>query len=147
MNQAAQQEVGPGFEPEVVVLYCENCTGKGVDLAGARRRVGPGKARFAVLPCTSKIEIAYLVKIFESGADAVQVVGCSPGACRFMTGTPKAEARVNLVRELLEEIGFGRERLAMHREMGCTTDMLIELAGERARVAAELGPNPMKGES
>jgi F420-non-reducing hydrogenase iron-sulfur subunit len=134
------------FEPEVVVLYCQQSVDPGVNLANASRRLAGCLARFVAMPCSSKVEIEYLVKMLEQGADGIQVVGCPERTCRFLVGNTKAEKRIDHVRGLLEQIGFGVERVAMLRASGLTADQLMERARERADAVRELGPNPMKAD-
>ena len=65
------------------------------------------------LPCSGKVDILYLVKAFETGADGAVVVTCKPGECRYLEGNLRAKKRVKAVDGLLEEIGLGRGRLAV----------------------------------
>lgn len=134
------------FEPEVVVLYCQHSTEPSVNLANSNRRLPGCLARFVIMPCSSKVEIEYLVKILEQGADGIQVVGCPERACRFLVGNTKAEKRIDRVRGMLEEIGFGVERVGMVRASGLSMDQLMEHARKRADAVRELGPNPMKAD-
>lgn len=63
------------------------------------------------LPCSGKINLPYLVKAFEKGADGVLVVTCQENDCRFLEGNFRAEKRGGSVDDLLEEIGLGRGRI------------------------------------
>ena len=65
------------------------------------------------LPCSGKIDILYLTKAFETGADGVVVVTCKKGDCRYLEGNLRAQRRVEAVDALLEEIGLGRGRMVM----------------------------------
>ena len=103
------------YEPEILLLYCQNCVDSGVDLASASRRLPGCSARFVVLPCSSKIEIRDLVKLLEKGADGIQVLGCADSSCKFLVGNSRAEKRVEYVRKLLDEIDFGSGRVGMAR--------------------------------
>ncbi len=67
------------------------------------------------LPCSGKIDILYLTKAFETGADGVVVVTCKEGDCRYLEGNLRAQRRVEAVDALLEEIGLGRGRMVMIR--------------------------------
>jgi coenzyme F420-reducing hydrogenase delta subunit len=62
------------------------------------------------LPCSGKIDILYLTKAFETGADGVAVVMCKQGDCRYLEGNLRARKRVEAVEELLEETGLGKGR-------------------------------------
>jgi F420-non-reducing hydrogenase iron-sulfur subunit len=65
------------------------------------------------LPCSGKMDILYLTKAFETGADGVAVVTCKKGDCRYLEGNLRAEKRVSAVESLLEEIGVGKGRIAV----------------------------------
>ena len=99
------------FEPELVVFCCQNS----VDSTGteAVRRAYGGRVRIVRTPCSGKTDVRYLLKAFESGADGVLVVGCPEGTCRSLDGNFRAKKRVGYVRSMLEEIGFGGDRMEM----------------------------------
>jgi len=65
------------------------------------------------LPCSGKIDVLYLVKAFETGADGAVIVTCKPGECRYLEGNFRARLRAEAVDLLLEEIGMGRGRMAV----------------------------------
>jgi F420-non-reducing hydrogenase iron-sulfur subunit len=132
------------FEPDVVLLYCGNCVEVDGNLADSHRRLDGCRARFVMLPCSSKLEVRDVMKLLEQGADAVQVVGCADAHCRLVVGNRRAEKRVQYVRDLLAEIQLGPERAAMVRGERFTESDLLALASDRAARLRELGPNPMK---
>jgi F420-non-reducing hydrogenase iron-sulfur subunit len=65
------------------------------------------------LPCSGKIDILYLTKAFETGADGVAVVTCKKGDCRYLEGNLRAQRRVEAVDALMQEIGLGSGRTVM----------------------------------
>jgi F420-non-reducing hydrogenase iron-sulfur subunit len=65
------------------------------------------------LPCSGKIDILFLTKAFETGADGVAVITCKKGDCQFLEGNLRAEKRVEAVDRLLEEIGLGKGRMVI----------------------------------
>jgi F420-non-reducing hydrogenase iron-sulfur subunit len=65
------------------------------------------------LPCSGKVDILYLTKAFETGADGVAVVICKKGDCRYLEGNLRARKRVAAVDMLLDEIGLGKGRMAI----------------------------------
>jgi len=131
-------------DPEIVVLFCQQSVARTVALADSYRHLPGLKVRLVVLPCSSNVEVRQIVKILESGADAVQIVACPESACRFLVGSNKAERRVEYVRRLLEEIDFGPERVGIVRGANLSADQLIEAARERAARIRDLGLNPMR---
>ncbi|MBN1375368.1 MAG: hydrogenase iron-sulfur subunit [Dehalococcoidia bacterium] len=67
------------------------------------------------LPCSGKVDILYLTKAFETGADGVAVLTCKEGDCHYLEGNLRAGKRVGAVDMLLEEIGLGKGRMAVIR--------------------------------
>jgi F420-non-reducing hydrogenase iron-sulfur subunit len=65
------------------------------------------------LPCSGKVDILYMTKAFEAGADGVVVVTCKQGECRYLEGNLRARKRVEAVDTLLDEIGLGQGRMAI----------------------------------
>jgi len=136
------------FEPEVVVLYCQHCVGEGAQVTLESDRASGFSVRAVMMPCSSKVEVPYVLKILERGADTVEVIACPEKACRFLFGSARTEKRIDYIRGLLEEIGIGSERVGICRGSGLSGKELVALAGTRADAVRELGPNPMKkGES
>jgi F420-non-reducing hydrogenase iron-sulfur subunit len=133
------------FEPEVVVLYCQQCVAEDADVAAATKAVSGFKPRFEVMPCSSKIEASHVLKLLERGADGVAVVGCPEKRCRFLVGSTMAEKRIAYARRLLEEVRMGADRLGMDRGGQLSAAQLMEIAERRASAVRTLGPNPMKG--
>ena len=65
------------------------------------------------LPCSGKLDIPYLIKAFETGADGVAIVTCKKNECRHFEGNLRAHKRAEAVEALLEEIGFSAGRMAI----------------------------------
>jgi coenzyme F420-reducing hydrogenase delta subunit len=67
------------------------------------------------LPCSGKVNLLYLIKAFEKGADGVILVTCGQGDCHFLEGNLRAKKRAEAVDELMAEIGLGRGRMRLVR--------------------------------
>jgi len=93
-------------------LFCCSSSLDPAELSQGNHGLG-GEIRVIPLPCSGKIDILYLTKAFETGADGVAVVTCKKGDCRYLEGNLRAEKRVEAVDALLEEIGLGRGRMVM----------------------------------
>ncbi len=132
------------FIPEIVILFCQHCVAEDVTFTDSSRRFSDHTARWVIMPCSSKVEIDHLVTIFGHGPDAVQVIGCLEHQCRFLNGNFRAEKRVEQVNRLLDEIGFGAERIQMINGNRFTKDDLLNMAKANAEDVRPLGPNPMK---
>lgn len=97
---------------KLYVFHCANHSG--VDQFAGQGSVRTGDTIKTIsLPCAGKIDVPYLIKAFETGADGVVVVTCRKGECRHIEGSPRAHKRAEAVESLLEEIGFGSGRMAV----------------------------------
>jgi len=63
------------------------------------------------LPCSGKLEVFYLTKALEKGADGVAIFGCPAGECRFIVGTQRAMGRVRYTQRILKAIGLEENRV------------------------------------
>ena len=63
------------------------------------------------LPCSSMTREVVLLRAFESGADAVLVIVCPQGACKYLQGNLRASKRVDRVKKMLDEIGLDGRRI------------------------------------
>lgn len=89
------------------------------------------------LPCSGKVDILYLTKAFESGADGVALVTCKEGECHYLEGNLRARKRAEAVEELIEEIGLGKGRtVVIQMDDGGAKKVAQELNGFRSKLAA-----------
>ncbi len=63
------------FNPEIVAFCCRYCAYAAADLAGALRLEYPTSIKVIELPCTGKLDVLYVLRAFEDGADGVLVAG------------------------------------------------------------------------
>jgi F420-non-reducing hydrogenase iron-sulfur subunit len=111
---------GEVVSPDVIVFRCANCSRPGMvpEVAVERCPVEPRvewpmPVREVVVPCTGRLQPEHLLKAFEAGARAVCVIACAGDNCHCLEGSRRAERRVDYVRELLDELGLGSERLML----------------------------------
>jgi F420-non-reducing hydrogenase iron-sulfur subunit len=93
-------------------LFCCSTSFDPLELMQGSNGTGD-ELRIIPLPCSGKIDILYLTKAFETGADGVAVITCKKGDCQFLEGNLRAEKRVEAVDRLLDEIGLGKGRILM----------------------------------
>jgi len=94
----------------IVLFYCSNS----LDAAVLRQNAGETGAddiKTVSLPCSGKVNLLYLLKAFEKGADGVLLVTCHHGDCKFIEGNLRAQKRAEAVDALLDESGMGRGRM------------------------------------
>jgi F420-non-reducing hydrogenase iron-sulfur subunit len=63
------------FTPEIVAFCCHYCAYAAADLAGAMRLEYPPSIKIIELPCSGKLDVLYMLRAFEDGADGVMVAG------------------------------------------------------------------------
>jgi F420-non-reducing hydrogenase iron-sulfur subunit len=105
----------------------------------------PDSIRIIRLPCTGKVDVIYLLRAFQKGADGVYVAGCLEGECHYLTGNLRARQKVEYAKKLLDEIGIGGERLEMYNIAASDGPRFAEAAREMHEKIMALGPNPIKG--
>ncbi len=106
----------------------------------------PGdEIKVITLPCSGKLDILYLIKAFETGADGVAVMICKEGECRYLEGNMRARKRAQAVEELLKETGLGEGRVAVFQmdDRGIEQKMR-ELQDFRLKIAALVKGNQSK---
>jgi coenzyme F420-reducing hydrogenase delta subunit len=104
----------------------------------------PPNVRIVRLPCPGKVDVRFLLEAFEKGADGVYVAGCMEGDCHFLTGNFRAKKRVAYAKKILDEIGFGGERLEMYNMSAAMGPRFAEVAREMTEKIRKLGPSPIK---
>jgi coenzyme F420-reducing hydrogenase delta subunit len=144
--QATQpQPATTDFEPTILAFCCHFCSYAAADLAGTMRLQYPSNIRIIRLPCTGKIDILYLLRSFEDGADGVFVAGCEEGSCHFLNGNYRAKKKVRYVKKILDEIGIGGDRLEMYNLSAAMGTKFADIVNEMTERIKTLGPNPLKG--
>ena len=104
----------------------------------------PPNVRIIEVPCTGKVDIIHLLMAFEVGADGVIVVGCMEGDCHYMAGNLYAKKRVFRVKEILDHVGLGGERLGMYNLSSGMGGRFAEIVREMTEKIMELGPSPIR---
>jgi len=61
--------------PEIIAFCCHYCAYAAADLAGSMRLEYPTSIKVVELPCTGKLDVLYVLRAFEDGADGVMVAG------------------------------------------------------------------------
>jgi len=104
----------------------------------------PTNVKIIKLPCSGRAEIIHLMKAFEEGADGVFVAGCLEGDCHYQTGNLRAKKRVAYVREILDKVGVGGERIVMYNLSAGQGPRFAEIAREMTEKVRQLGPSPIR---
>ncbi len=132
---------------EVVVLYCQHSVVDETISSTWSYQTQGLSVRALMMPCSSKIEVPYILKILESGVDAVEIVACPEKSCKFLIGSLRAEKRIEYVRGLLIKIGHTPARVGISRKLSQSKEILLEIARARANAVRSHSEGLMKGES
>ena len=130
-----------GKSSKVYLFYCSTS----IDPMELERVYGEqgNELKFIPLPCSGKIDILYMTKAFETGADGVAVVTCQQGECRYLEGNLRARKRADSVGALLEEIGMGKGRMAIiEKNEGGIQQIIRKVEDFRVRIKALPGQAP-----
>jgi len=141
---AAAPKAAGKWQSEIIVFCCNFCAYAAADLAGARRMQYPANVRVVHVPCTGKIALEHILAAFEKGIDGVLVAGCLEGGCHFLEGNLRARRRTDHLRDMLDEIGVGRERLRMVNLSAAMAPTFVQRVNEMVQTIESLGPNPLK---
>jgi len=137
------QEAAPGkeWEPKIVAFLCNWCSYAGADLAGVSRIQYPHNVRVIRVPCSGRINPAFLLRALQNGADGVLVSGCHPGDCHYITGNLVARRKFALLKELVQYAGIEPQRVQfswVSASEGGRFAGIVEKVVEEVR---KLGPN------
>ncbi len=136
-----------GFEPELTAFTCIYCGSMAADTAGALRLTYPANVKLFRFPCTGKVDVEYMLKAFEEGADGVYIVACPIGNCHHVHGNVRATKRLAYARELLEEIGLDGDRLGIFYMSGSQAHGFANAAAQMTERVRRLGPSPLRRRS
>jgi coenzyme F420-reducing hydrogenase delta subunit len=124
---------------KICLFYCSNSS-DGTRLTECCSKVGVGTLKMIGLPCSGKVNLPYLLKAFETGADAVVLVTCRQEECRSLEGNLRAQRRGNAVDSLLEEIGLGTGRIVVVPAADNVEEVCSQLKVLCSRIAQDSWP-------
>ena len=110
-------------------------------MAGVSRIQYPHNIRVIRVPCSGRVNPAFLLRALQNGADGVLVSGCHPGDCHYISGNLVARRRFAILKELLRYAGIEPERVQftwVSASEGGRFAAVVEKVVEGIR---KLGPN------
>jgi Fe-S oxidoreductase/coenzyme F420-reducing hydrogenase delta subunit len=96
--------------------------------------------------CSGRVDPAFVIRAFETGADGVLVGGCHPGDCHYVSGNLKAEKRMQNTRKLLKLLGLGPERLRLEWISTAEGAKFAQVVTGFTEELRKMEPNPLKAE-
>lgn len=128
------------FEPIILGFLCNWCSYAGADLAGVSRLQYPPNVRVIRAMCSARVDPTFVLEAFIRGVDGVMVLGCHPGDCHYMTGNYYTERRMEMTRNLLEDLGISPERLLVDWVSASEGERFATLVRKFTERVRELGP-------
>ena len=132
------------FEPSIIGFLCNWCSYAGADLAGVSRIQYPPNLRIIRVMCSGRVDPAFILEAFRSGADGVLIAGCHPGDCHYIAGNYKAQRRGILLKKLLEQFGVEPQRLKIEFVSASEGAKFAAVVKEMVETIKKLGPSPLK---
>jgi F420-non-reducing hydrogenase iron-sulfur subunit len=86
---------------EIVGFACSYCSFKASEMAGSLRLKYPEGVKVVQVPCSSRVDPAFVIKALFEGADGVFVAGCHPGDCHFIKGNYYTRRKMAGLKEML----------------------------------------------
>jgi F420-non-reducing hydrogenase iron-sulfur subunit len=91
--------------------------------------------------CTGRVDMAFVLRALQKGADGVIVGGCWLGECHYVTeGNYYALNMMHLCKKLLEHAGLNPERLRIEWISAAEGVRFAEIMNDFAKNLMELGP-------
>jgi len=91
--------------------------------------------------CTGRVDLAFVLRAFQKGADGVIIGGCWPGECHYVTeGNYDALGNMYLCKKLMEHVGVSPERLRLEWIAASEGNRFAEVMSDFVAKLRELGP-------
>jgi len=131
-------------KPAKIVAYaCENSGYLASEFAKSLDPELQKDLQIIEVPCSGKIDVIYLLKALENGADGVMLCVCHKENCKFVWGNNRAEQRKERAQQILNQVGLG-ERIDFVRvaaNQGNQFNTAVKAMAEKIR---QSGTNPGK---
>ncbi len=91
--------------------------------------------------CTGRVDIGFVLRAFQKGADGVFIGGCWPGECHYVTeGNYDVLKNAHIAKKILETLGINPNRLRLEWISASEGMRYAEVMNDFGRVLKELGP-------
>ncbi len=81
-------------------------------MAGSLRLKYPEGVKVVQVPCSSRVDPAFVIKALFEGADGVFVAGCHPGDCHFIKGNYYTRRKIAALKEMFDAFSM-KEKLKL----------------------------------
>lgn len=97
--------------PLIIGFLCHWCSYAAADLAGSQGVAYPTNIRPIRVRCTGRVDPVFVLEALKGGADGVLIAGCRPGECHYINGNVRTQQRMDILKEMLEDIGVESNRV------------------------------------
>lgn len=91
----------------IALFYCSNSFSP-EDINSCASKIEDVQLNTISLPCSGRVNLLYLLKAIETGADGVILLTCPIGECTYIQGNLRAQKRTEAIDDLLVEAGLVR---------------------------------------
>ena len=130
----------PRFEPRIVGFFCNWCSYRAADLAGTARVHYAPNVRVIRTMCSGRVDPAFVLQAFASGADGVMIAGCHPGECHYTNQNHKTIRRFAMLRHTLRAFGIEDERLRLQWASAAEGTQLAAAIDAMVEAVRKAGP-------
>lgn len=138
MEQATEKS--HNWEPKILAFLCNWCSYAGADLAGVSRLQYPPNVRVIRIPCSGRMNPAFIVAALRNGVDGVLVSGCHPGDCHYLSGNYFARRKFTVFKSLLEYMGIEAGRVHFSWVSAAEGEKFAQVVREVTEAVKGLGP-------
>ena len=141
---SAEQALGDGFKPRILVFSTHNISDPGIDLAGSRHLHYPAQVSTMSVPCSSGIKPGWIMHAFESGIDGV-FIGSDGDECALLDDCGARTSRIIAqAQELMKAKGIAPQRLKMAALCSVCAEPFVGYMREFSQQLTDMGPVTVK---
>jgi F420-non-reducing hydrogenase iron-sulfur subunit len=104
----------------------------------------PHNVRIIRLMCSGAIDPVYIIDALLTGADGVLIGGCHTGNCHYQNGNYKAQRRVDILRNILHQVGFAEDRVWVRWISASEGQLFASTIREMVKELKAKEPNPLR---
>lgn len=126
----------------ITIFHCINTFADGVSIPLPNEN--DLELKTIKMACSSMVKDVFLLRAFESGSDAVVVMVCPEGQCRFIEGNIRAKKRIGWVKQILDEIELDGKRLSLHNVAAGDIDTAADIIQQVVSDLKNIGLSPVR---
>ena len=132
------------FNPNIIAFACQWCAYECADLVGSLKYSYPASVKIVRIPCSGRVDAAFIIEAFKMGADGVIVGGCPKNECHYRIGNKIAYTKVNILKNMLPEFGIEAARLEFVSLSSSDVKKFVEFVTNFDRLIRKIGPSPIR---